>query len=46
MLRLTLIRGLSIEVDGEDRTPSRVDRPAALLAWLALTPGMIVSCRK
>jgi len=40
MLRLTLIGGLSIEVDGEDRTPSRVDRPAALLAWLALTPGM------
>jgi DNA-binding SARP family transcriptional activator len=40
MLRLTLIAGLRIEVDGEDRTPSRVDRPAALLAWLALTPGM------
>ena len=40
MLRLTLIGGLRIEVDGEDRTPSRVDRPAALLAWLALTPGM------
>jgi DNA-binding SARP family transcriptional activator len=42
MLRLTLIGGLRIEVDGEDRTPSRVDRPAALLAWLALTPGMHV----
>jgi len=40
MLRLTLIGGLRIEVDGEDRTPSRVDRPTALLAWLALTPGM------
>jgi DNA-binding SARP family transcriptional activator len=39
MLRLTLIGGLQIEVDGEDRTPPRVDRPAALLAWLALTPG-------
>ena len=40
MLRLTLIGDLRIEVDGKDLTPTRVDRPAALLAWLALTPGM------
>ncbi len=39
MLRVTLIGKLRIEVDGEDRTPARVDRPASLLAWLALTPG-------
>lgn len=40
MLRVTLIGTLRIEVDGEDRTPHRFDRPASLLAWLALTPGM------
>ena len=40
MLRVTLIGRLGIEVDGEDRSPARVDRPASLLAWLALTPGM------
>lgn len=40
MLHVMLIGQLRIVVDGEDRTPPRVDRPASLLAWLALTPGM------
>ena len=29
-----------VEVGGEDRTPAAFDRAAALLAWLALNPGL------
>jgi DNA-binding SARP family transcriptional activator len=39
MLRITTVGGLAVELGGDDRTPAAVDRPAALLAWLALHPG-------
>lgn len=40
MLRIHAIGGFRVEVAGEDRTPPAFDRPAALLAWLALKPGL------
>ncbi|MDX6438086.1 MAG: hypothetical protein QOF45_669 [Gaiellaceae bacterium] len=40
MLRIHAIGGFRVEVGGEDRTPAAFDRGAALLAWLALNPGL------
>ena len=40
MLRIHAIGGFRVEVGGEDRTPAAFDRAAALLAWLALNPGL------
>ena len=40
MLRIHAIGGFRVEVGGEDRTPAAFDRAAALLAWLAVNPGL------
>ena len=40
MLRIHAIGGFRVEVGDEDRTPAAFDRAAALLAWLALNPGL------
>jgi DNA-binding SARP family transcriptional activator len=40
MLRIRAVGAFRIEVDGHDRTPKSFDRAAALLAWLALNPGL------
>jgi DNA-binding SARP family transcriptional activator len=40
MLRIRAVGEFRIEVDGRDRTPTAFDRAAALLAWLALNPGL------
>lgn len=40
MLRIHAIGGFRVEVDGEDRTSPAFDRATALLAWLALNPGL------
>ena len=40
MLRIHAINGFRVEVGEEDRTPAAFDRAAALLAWLALNPGL------
>jgi DNA-binding SARP family transcriptional activator len=40
MLRIRAVGEFQIEVDGRDRTPQAFDRAAALLAWLALNPGL------
>ena len=40
VLRIHAVRRFRVEVDGEDRTPAATDRAAALLAWLALNPGV------
>jgi DNA-binding SARP family transcriptional activator len=40
MLRIRAVGEFQIEVDGRDRTPPAFDRAAALLAWLALNPGL------
>jgi DNA-binding SARP family transcriptional activator len=40
MLRIRAVGEFRIEVDGQDRTPPAFDRAAALLAWLALNPGL------
>jgi DNA-binding SARP family transcriptional activator len=40
MLRIHAIGGFRVEVGEEDRTPAAFDRGAALLAWLALNPGL------
>jgi DNA-binding SARP family transcriptional activator len=40
MLRIHAIGDFRVEVGGEDRTPAAFDRAAALLAWLALNPGL------
>jgi DNA-binding SARP family transcriptional activator len=39
VLRIRAVGEFRIEVGGRDRTPAAFDRPAALLAWLALNPG-------
>lgn len=38
MMRVRLVGEISVEVDGEQRTPPP-GRPLSLLAWLALNPG-------
>ena len=40
MLRIHAIGRFRVEVDGEDRTSAAFDRATALLAWLALNPGL------
>lgn len=40
MLRIRTVGEFRIEVDGRDCTPAAFDRAAALLAWLALNPGL------
>jgi len=40
MLRIHVIGGFRVEVGDEDRTPPAFDRPAAVLAWLALNRGL------
>lgn len=40
MLRIHAIGEFRVEVDGEDRTSPAFDRATALLAWLALNPGL------
>src|SRR3954471_20792142 len=40
MLRLRLFGDLAVEVDGSTLPPPESARARALLAWLALTPGM------
>jgi DNA-binding SARP family transcriptional activator len=40
MLRIRAVGEFRIEVGGRDRTPPAFDRAAALLAWLALNPGL------
>ena len=40
MLRIHAIGRFRVEVDGEDRTSPAFDRATALLAWLALNPGL------
>jgi DNA-binding SARP family transcriptional activator len=40
MLTIRAVGEFRIEVDGRDRTPAAFDRAAALLAWLALNPGL------
>jgi DNA-binding SARP family transcriptional activator len=40
MLRIQAIGEFRVEVAGEDRTSPRIDRATALLAWLALNPGL------
>jgi DNA-binding SARP family transcriptional activator len=40
VLRIHAIGGFRVEVDGEDRTSPAFDRATALLAWLALNPGL------
>ena len=40
MLRIHAIGDFRVEVGDEDRTPAAFDRAAALLAWLALNPGL------
>lgn len=39
MLRIGLLGGLSLEIDGEPRPAPRAARARELLAWLALHPG-------
>ena len=40
MLRIRAVGEFRVEVGGRDRTPPAFDRAAALLAWLALNPGL------
>jgi DNA-binding SARP family transcriptional activator len=40
MLRIRAVGDFRVEVGGEDRTPPAFDRAAALLAWLAVNPGL------
>lgn len=40
MLRIHTVREFRVEVDGVERTPASFDRATALLAWLALNPGL------
>src|SRR5919206_3388924 len=40
MLRVRLAGGLALEVEGAEIAPPRSRRGRALLAWLALRPGM------
>ena len=40
MLRISAVGEFRVEVGGRDRTPAAFDRAAALLAWLALNPGL------
>src|SRR5919204_411316 len=40
MLRIRAVGDFQVEVGGVDRTPAAFDRAAALLAWLALNPGL------
>src|ERR671932_980507 len=40
MLRVRLAGGLRLELDGAELPPPRSRRARALLAWLALRPGM------
>jgi DNA-binding SARP family transcriptional activator len=40
MLRISAVGEFRVEVGGRDRTPAAFDRAAALLAWLAVNPGL------
>src|SRR6188472_634013 len=40
MLRIHAVGGFQVEVEGRERTSPTPDRAAALLAWLALNPGL------
>jgi DNA-binding SARP family transcriptional activator len=40
VLRIRTVGDFRVEVNGDDRTPDAFDRAAALLAWLALNPGL------
>lgn len=40
MLRIHAVGGFRVETGDDERTPAAFDRAAALLAWLALNPGL------